>query len=275
MSDSFAVAAGYIMPHPPIIIPGVNKGPVMAAETIEAMESVSAQVESIKPDTVIIISPHAPLYSDFIFMYDNPLLQGDFSRFGAGRVKLSISQDTGLLRMIEAGLQSASIPGGAKYEADLDHGVTVPLFYLSKAYHDFKLIAMSCSGLSIPVLNRIGGVIAKACADSGKRIVVVASGDMSHKVNDESPYGSVPEGAEFDRRFVGFLKSGDLAGLQSIESVLRRKAAECGYNSAVILCGVFNGMTVATDVLSYEAPYGIGYCVASIKSIERQVNGNE
>ncbi len=96
----------------------------------------------------------------------------------------------------------------------------------------------------------------------GRRICIIASGDMSHKVNDKSPYGMAPEGALFDRCVSNCIAQGNIAGLLSIEAGLREKAAECGYRSLVILCGAFDGEMPLTELLSYEAPFGIGYNVS-------------
>jgi aromatic ring-opening dioxygenase LigB subunit len=271
---------GYILPHPPIIVPGVNKSEASARKTIGSMNAIGEEIALFKPDTVIIISPHAPLFRDYIFMYESPELTGDLSRFGAGNIRLSFRQDTDLLKVIKQKFKASGIPGGTMDDADmrrngisrdLDHGVMVPLYFLSGKYSDFNLIAMSCSGLPAAQLYKAGVMLAQASAEAGGHIAVVASGDLSHKVNDESPYGSVPEGAIFDRLFTESVAGGDFKKLLSIDPGLREKAAECGYNSAVILSGVFDGKAVNTKILSYEAPYGIGYCVASIKINERQV----
>ena len=41
------------------------------------------------------------------------------------------------------------------------------------------------------------------------------------------------------------------------------EAAECGYRSILMLLGVFEGLEIETEVLSYEGPFGVGYAVAT------------
>lgn len=272
MINETGVCGGFLLPHPPVIVPEVGKGRENDADaTLKAYETVADESERIKPDTVVIISPHAPLFSDYVFMYDAPVLEGSFEQFNAPDAKLSFEQDSELRQEIERGMHKNGIPGGTlsasekerhNIDDSLDHGVLVPLYYFSKKNKSFKIIAMSCSGLDIQQLYRLGGIIRDAAQKLSRKTVVIASGDMSHKVNRESPYGAVPEGAEFDRVVSGFIESGDIPSILSIDLELREKSAECGYRSLVILCGVFDGIKPSCELLSYEAPFGIGYCVA-------------
>ena len=43
----------------------------------------------------------------------------------------------------------------------------------------------------------------------GRRAVFVASGDLSHKLRDDGPYGFAPEGPEFDRQITEAMAEGD------------------------------------------------------------------
>lgn len=89
MSDLFQVVAGYILPHPPVIVPGVNAGPHLALRTVSAIRRLGQEFARLEPETVVLISPHAPMFSDYLFMYGNPVLTGSLSRFGAPQVSLS------------------------------------------------------------------------------------------------------------------------------------------------------------------------------------------
>lgn len=266
--------AGYLLPHPPVIVPEVGKGQeAEAAKTISALKMVAAEIDRLRPDTVVLLSPHAPMFSDYVFMYSNPVLEGDLRRFGAS-LKLSFDQDTALLAEMERLMKEARLPGGGldsatmrrnQLENTLDHGTVVPLYYLSSLYKDFRLIAMAPSALDLQRLYQLGQIIRQAAEKLDRKIVIVASGDMSHRVNEESPYGACPEGAAFDQQLVEKLRQGDFPGLFTINHELREKAAECGYRSLIVLLGALEGQNPETQVLSYEAPFGIGYCVATFK----------
>jgi AmmeMemoRadiSam system protein A len=274
MPDIDPIAAGFVLPHPPIIVPGVGRGPHQAGQTVRAIERLAQEMAQIKPDTVVLVSPHAPMFSDYLFMYGGEVLHGSLERFGAPAAQVAQPNDlllhSELIRLLEqAGLAGGTLTAAQmrahRIDGELDHGAVVPLFFLAKAYPDFAILAISCSNLPLPSLYRLGGLIRQAAANCNRRIVLVASGDQSHKVNAASPYGSCPEGSTYDRLVAESLSRGDLAALLGIDCQLREKAAECGYRSLVILSGAFSRRAVTSEVLSCEAPYGIGYCVAAVR----------
>lgn len=273
MAENNGFLGGYLLPHPPVIIPEVGGGRENeAAKTLAAYNYVSTEAARLKPDTVVVISPHAPLFSDYAFMYDSDILKGSFGQFGAPNAALEFEQDSKLRREIERSMKSKGIAGGALSEFekerhnidnDLDHGCLVPLYYFSRLYKSFRLVAMSCSGLDMQKLYTLGGIIKDCITKLSRRAVIIASGDMSHKAGAKSPYGFGAEGPVFDDAICKSVTQSDIPSILSVNTAVREKASECGYRSLVILCGAFDGERPKCRLLSYEAPFGIGYCAAS------------
>jgi aromatic ring-opening dioxygenase LigB subunit len=71
----------YIMPHPPLMVPGIGDA-ALITDTIKAAREAADEIAKLKPDTVIVISPHAIVYRDFIYINRQPKLSGSFSNFG-------------------------------------------------------------------------------------------------------------------------------------------------------------------------------------------------
>ncbi|MDP4110163.1 MAG: AmmeMemoRadiSam system protein A, partial [Bacillota bacterium] len=94
-----------------------------------------------------------------------------------------------------------------------------------------------------------------------RRIVIVASGDLSPNLTPSGPYGYCAEGPEFDARAVGAMKSGDFSVFLNFDEEFCEKAAECGLRSFVEMAGALDGKAVRPDFLSYEGPFGVGYAV--------------
>ncbi|MDR3552450.1 MAG: AmmeMemoRadiSam system protein A [Clostridia bacterium] len=276
LNENYGVCVGFLLPHPPIAVPEVGRGRENdAAATLRSYRTAADEIERLRPDTVVLLSPHAPMFSDYVFIYDAPMLEGGLEQFGARGLKLRFEQDTPLRDELLRLMAEEGIPGGGLscgemhrhgISGALDHGCVVPLYYLGAGYASFNLVAMSCSGLDMQRLYRLGKLIAQAAANAGRRVCVAASGDMSHKVNEQSPYGFCPEGAQFDALVAGALQEADLPALLAIDPSVREKAAECGYRSLVILCGAFDGIKPQVTLLSNEAPFGIGYCAAVFTS---------
>ncbi len=270
MKTSRAVLAGAVMPHPPILMPGVHDGSHQAEKTDRAMRDVAGKLLATHPDTIVIISPHAPMFSDFLFIYDGPEASGHFGRFGAMKTAFSFQQDTALRDRLIEELEQADISGGCLSQSqmrrlqvsrDLDHGVLVPMYYLKQQKPDLQILAMSCSHLPLPEIYRAGQALAAAAEQLDRRIVIIASGDQSHKVNEASPYGVNPAGIVYDQAVCDGLRSGRALDLLSIDPDMAGRAAECGYRSIVMMLGAFSRQALHGELLSYEAPYGIGYCV--------------
>jgi len=54
-----------LAPHPPIIIASVGRGDrEKVARTVTAMEELSREIAALDPDTIVLISPHGPIFQD-------------------------------------------------------------------------------------------------------------------------------------------------------------------------------------------------------------------
>lgn len=268
---------GILAPHPPIIVPGLQQGEHQAQKTVSALERAADELAHAKPQTLVVITPHAPAFRDYLYLYDGPVLSGSLAAFGAPHIKLSLTQDLPLRERIIQGCLRAGLQAGAPGDREqrrygltrsLDHGAFVPLFFLSTG-QTFEVVVLSGAGLSLDRAQLVGRIIRQAAQKLDRHIVFLASGDQSHKVNEHSPYGACPEGAQYDQALLSALQASSCQTLLSIDLMIRQEAAECGYQPLVMLCGALAHQTVRTDVFSYEAPYGIGYCVARFCVLEQ------
>jgi AmmeMemoRadiSam system protein B len=107
-----------------------------------------------------------------------------------------------------------------------------------------------------------GRAIRHAARESGKRVALVASGDLSHRLIEDGPYEYEPTAHLFDEQIVASIAGGDAQGVTDIDPELRERAGECGYRSIVIALGCAGDRLGHQQVLSYEGPFGVGYMVA-------------
>ncbi|KYO65414.1 hypothetical protein ATZ99_16480 [Thermovenabulum gondwanense] len=259
------------MPHAPVMIEEIgNSQTEKIIKTVEAACFVGMEIEHLNPDCIVLISPHGPVFQDAIFVYDFPL-RGDFSDFGAPDIKMEFKQDEILKEEIIKVAKRNNIPVVKSSEIplrkfgvreELDHGVLVPLYFVSKYFREFKLVVMSFGLLPYEDLYKFGTVIKEAAEITGKKIVVIASGDLSHRLTPDAPAGFSPKGRLFDEILVKHLQNFDIEGLHSMDLSLIEKAGECGLRSIWIMLGSLDGLKVEPKVLSYEGPFGVGYCVA-------------
>ena len=258
------VVAAVAVPHPPLIIPHVGRGQEDAIRsTIDSFHKAMSFLAAHKPQTVVIISPHSILYADYFHLSPGKSARGDFGRFGAPGVQIETTYDTDLVRAISAVAEQQGIPAGTEGERDptLDHATLIPLWFLDQVYPAYYTVRVGLSGLSAKAHYTLGRCIEQASA--GKTVAIIASGDLSHRLVEEGPYGYRPEGPRLDEEITQALKTADFNALLSIDETLAEKGAECGLRSFWIMAGAFDGRKVQPDLLSYEGPFGVGYAVAT------------
>jgi AmmeMemoRadiSam system protein A len=274
---------GCLTPHPPIIIPWIGQDALMQVnETVKAMERVSEGVASHKPETIVFISPHSAGFADGFAIKTSPVLTYDFSDFGKPEPAFSVRNDVEFAdKLIEIGKDFDCRIVGVNRDntrmpaiSKLDHGVSVPLYYLSRsilidASSDSKtsIVSLTIDIGSYDIHFVLGKAIAKTAEITGRRTVFVASGDLSHRLTRNAPNGYSPRGMEFDARIESIFKSGHLNDVKLLETDLINAAGECGLRSIYALAGVFDGMQVNTEVLSHEGPFGVGYMVATVDPV--------
>jgi len=260
-----SIIKAYTLPHPPLVIPAVGRGKEKdIQDTLTAFERVGEDIAKLQPETIIFITPHGTVYSDYFHISPGQSAEGDFGRFAAPDVRINTNYDEELIDVIEQAAMLSDIPAGTEGEKDsrLDHGVMVPMWYINKHYTDYKSVRVSQSGMSSCEHYLLGQILTKAAAHINRKVVVVASSDLSHRLQDGGPYPYAPEGRVFDEAVISALKRGDFLGLLKIPENIKEKAGECGYNSLMVLSGLFDMLKVDAKLLSYEGPFGVGYAIA-------------
>ncbi len=264
------ILATCVTPHPPLLIPEIGGKELARVEsTSAAMYKLAELVGELKPETLVMVSPHSPFYGDKFLVKQGDTLQGDFGQFGYARIGSSKRVDEDLAAMIlETAAQEGLPMVGARHERGawssetdvLDHGLLVPLHFLDSRI-DCPIVPLSISGLSYRMHARLGELIAQVCGRM-RSVVFVASGDMSHRLIPGAPAGYSPLGEDFDRRIVEIARAGAFAELVHLPGDLVAEAGECGLRSLHMMGGVLAGYDYENEVLSYEGPFGVGYMVS-------------
>ncbi len=256
-----------ICPHPPILIPTIGKDNIKKIKnTVEAMKKLEQDLYAAKPEVIIIISPHGEMIPDAFCVNLNANYSANFEDFGDFTTKLEFKSSPMLALKIKERVED-ELPIVLSSTEKLDHGATVPLFYLTKHLKDIEIIPISYSFLDYNTHFQFGQLLKKEIAKSEKRVAIIASGDMSHCLIKGAPAGYSPKGAEFDKEFQALLKRKDIPGILKMKPKLIEEAAECGFRSFAILFGVIEEYKFEVDILSYEGPFGVGYMVTNFRII--------
>lgn len=269
------IIAYYTMPHPPIIIPEVGRGEEKKIKnTYDACESIGREIAEIKPEIIIVVTPHGTMFSDAIALSFENSISGSLKQFGAPKISMNFEIDMELTQEIsvradKSNIQTIRATGSIlkKYgrEYELDHGTIVPLYFISDKYNSFKLVHITYGGLTPIQLYKFGKIIKEAVEESNKNVVFIGSGDLSHRLKDEGPYDYSPYGEKFDKEIISLLTKGDVAGVFNINSEMIENAGECGLRSYYVMLGAMEGNEIKGELVSYEGTFGVGYAVMKFK----------
>ena len=269
----------YLMPHPPLIIPEIGCGDEEALEeTKEACTRIANEIANIKPKTIVLVTPHGPVMENSIVISMGSEINGNLEAFGAKKISFKHAIDSALSKRICDLAKTKAIhmteideqthfPFKSRYY--LDHGAIVPLYFINQVYSDFQIVHITYGLLNKYKLYQLGMLIRQAIQELNRDVVFVASGDLSHVVNDFSPYGFKAEGPIFDGLIQSALDNSDTEKIFQLDSKLIYEAKECGLRTLYILLGLLDGWVYVPKLKSYEAPYGVGYATYAFELVER------
>jgi AmmeMemoRadiSam system protein A len=265
-----------IAPHPPIMVPEVGRESIAGVRrSIEAMAELTERLIASGAESVVLISPHAPLEIDSFVAYAGPEVYGDFANFRAPETSVSAPADEELLNAISAAAAADGYRVSLLADSELDHGTAVPLYFLLRNGWRGRVVALGYSFLSNEDHLRFGGCIKRAVDAVGRPVGFIASGDLSHRLAPQAPAGFNPNAHVFDEAVVAALKANDPQAIIEIDYNLRKLAGECGYRSMLVAIGASSGLPLSCEVMNYEAPFGVGYLVAQLLNQRNEAQADE
>ena len=263
-----SVLGAIMVPHPPIILPEVGRGEEKKITASDrAYRKAAALVAELRPDTIIVSSPHSVMYADYFHISPGKGARGDMGQFRAPQVRFHVSYDEEFTKELSGLAESKDFPAGPLGERnrELDHGTMIPLYYIDQYYKDYRLVRIGLSGLPLTDHYRLGQMIRQTAEKLDRRIVFVGSGDLSHKLLAEGPYGFTAEGPAYDERIMDVMGRAAFDELLDFDGSFCEKAAECGHRSFCMMAGALDGLQVEAEKLSHEGTFGVGYGICTYR----------
>ena len=204
-----------------------------------------------------VISPHPPILL--------PSVDSEGDRL---QIKKTIESLENLGKRLKEA-QSDSIIISAPHP---DWGFEVPLYFLAKGFQgriEKVLIGLESprfyfeKGTKFPISNFQFSNKSKI---PNSKIALIASGDLSHCLKEDGPYGFNADGPKFDKALIEALKKKDIETILKLDE-LYPDAGECGLRSFCFILGILEASEInwQPEILSYEGPFGVGYLVANFK----------
>jgi len=248
-----------ILPHPPILIPTIGKENLIKLNlTNTAIKKISEEIKNNGIESILIISPHGFVQSKAFTMNLSPRFTCNFENFGDFQTKKEWLGDIGLSHRIREKLETKA-PLQMITDSKLDHGSAIPLYLLTEKINKIKIMPIYYSGLTNEAHFKFGQLLKSEILYHNEKIAVIASGDLSHRLTKEAPAGYSSKGKKFDKRIVELLRQNKTKEIIKMDKNFIHEAGECGLKSILILLGIMDEIKHTPKILSYEAPFGVGY----------------
>lgn len=256
------IIKAYLLPHSPLLIPEIGRANhAFLDKTILAYNRIKEDINNEKIETLIILSPHINLGSTGFLINCAPEMSIDFQDFGFIPPKTIFKGDVPLADQIKNALKDEA-PMQMLSETVLDYGSGVPLYLLKDQGRNAKILIISpAEDLELSAHFELGKKLSNILEKSDKRIAIIASGDLSHRLKRKSPGGYSPKGPKFDNKLIEHLSNATSAteNILKLDKKLITDASECGLKPIVISLGLINHRTWEANILAYQTDFGVGY----------------
>jgi AmmeMemoRadiSam system protein A len=256
------IVAGALVAHPPILLAEVGGAQSQRVRaTADALRELDGILSSMEADLAVVISPHSPSSMTSLPVRRGANAGGNLARFRAPNVQVMAQVDVALATALIADGQRAGFSLTWAEETELDHGVVVPLHSLPRTMTNKRCIFLGVSGWPLQRFIEFGVWLHGRLGD--RYAILIASGDLSHRLTPDAPYGYRPEGPVFDRLVIDALRDREWKRIEGIDPDLIEEAGECGLRPLAIMLGAARAAGLDSQVLSYEGPFGVGYPVVA------------
>jgi MEMO1 family protein len=260
-----AISCAVLMCHAPIVVPAVaGDRAAQCCGTTQAMREVAARVHAHAPDVLVVISPHGRRDRQRWSVCTADAVSGSFARFGAAHARLSLPGAPAAATLLTQHARELSVELAQldRAQLDHDHGALVPLYFTHQAGYRGPTLIVTPPARHSESHELLGRAIAQAARAAGQRWVVLASGDMSHRLIPGAPAGYDPRAAQFDDTFRASIDRGALREACATDAVLRELAAEDVVDSVAVAAAAVDYQSAGHRTLHYEGPFGVGYLEA-------------
>ncbi|KAB8167965.1 hypothetical protein FH609_009100 [Streptomyces sp. 3MP-14] len=242
------LVAAAVCPCPPLLVPEVAAG--AAAEMDRARAAcydAVAVLAAARPDRLLLVGPAEPAERGGYPAGSRGSLHG----FG---VALDVT--------LGAGAPDPGEPGSGEPGArPLPPSLTVGAWLLERTgWRAAPVAALALSDQDGPADCLATG--RELAAEDG-RLALLVLGDGSACRTEKAPGAFDDRAAPFDRAAAEALAGADVRALADLDPVLARQLHVAGRPGWQLLAGAAEGADLAGRLLHDEAPYGVGYLVAT------------
>ena len=247
--------------------------------TTDSLRKIAAEVGRIKPDTIVIATPHNLRLSKNIgiILAENSTGILHASPRNPTSISLKTKCDVAFAKKLFERSRRARLPvvganygsnEGAASDMPMDWGTLVPLWFMLPRCRRKPRVVIVTPSREIPLSKnfQFGRVIAEhAEANRKKRVVFVASADQAHTHRNTGPYGYSTRAKEYDRFVLDALSRNRIREVMTITHDLVEAAKPDSLWQMAILAGIASEVKLKTEFISYDVPTYFGMICANFR----------
>lgn len=257
-----------ITPHTPLLLKTiVTEHEKALVGTRKAFEALKLELRRSRPETIIILSPHGTILPDAFAVNLCDEYRINFKEFGDLGTTRRFHADLSFIDETQRAFRKKDAPITLLSSRELDYGAGVPLALLTDPKQELRLVPFSRSGLDFGKHFAFGEALGDQAATSQKRIAIIASANLSHRLSSDSPVGFSPGAASFDQAIQSALGTKNTSSFLTLDPELVKEAQPCGFRIILLLLGMLKDLPVSPRLLSYEHPFGIGYLTVNFSPL--------
>lgn len=252
-----------ITPHPPLLVPTIGKEKTAQLQkTTNAFAALEEKLYAAKPEVIIIFSPHGSLLEGMMSMNVNPSFTLHLKEFGDLVTIQNFKGAIDFAFRLRETVRRADFTLNIYSTEELDYGAGIPLLFLMRHLPETAILPIGNSLLPAKTHFDFGYQIKEAIMNTNKRVALIASSDLSHRLTSDAPGGFSPAGKQFDDAVLSALQGRNTTALLNLDPAVVHEAASCGWYTLLMLLGALQRVNYELSVLAHESPFGVGYLTA-------------
>lgn len=254
-----------IAPTSPLLLENINPGRFDAVKkTRAALEELGEELFAAHPDTIVIFSEQPTMYPDAFSVNVADPYRANLEAFGDLGYRKTYHPDFSIVDKIQRFMRSGGEAISLSTDPSLHFTTTVPLDFLTRHLPKVRIVPIAPCSLDLKAHFDFGSALREILTSSHHRVAVIAAGDLSHALREDSPAGYHAGAAEFDRKLVTLIEHNNASGLLQLNTEDVENAKVTSLPQILMLLGVLEDISITPSILRYESPFGVGHLVAEL-----------
>jgi aromatic ring-opening dioxygenase LigB subunit len=268
-----------IAPHGGEIIPELASKSILRRfeETRMAMRVLARKMSEVRPQTIVIASPHnlRLLSKIAVIISENSTgtLKGSSNRSIALRARCDVDfakrvvseSEKGGLPVVGANYGTATGPSS---DMQMDWGTLVPLWFMLKEQRLKSKILIVAPSREIPLRTNFdfGRLLGRLMnSDKKRKFAFIASADQAHAHSRSGPYGFSPAASQYDDFVQKAIRDNNLKRILRLKPSFIEAAKPDSPWQMVMLAGINEVVPLVSQLLSYQVPSYYGMACAGFE----------